>query len=209
MARAGKQATGAGVGKPGDAVIAGSDFAAKMQTIIRYLRRDVDRAVRDRNLGFDLVKAAAVPEPAWLQGRLYLSPSGWLLLSVPNAFVRGVFSAMSEPGAQLPLVDSALSAHISVMRPDEIEGIGGPEKVTERGKAFQYSPRNFVQLDPAGWPEMSRVWMVQVNSPDLQKLRRSYGLSGLPNNDKYDFHITCAVRRRGVLGHNDLSKVGD
>ena len=37
-----------------------------------------------------------------LSGRLYRSKTGWLLLSVPNALVRGVYDAMTAPGAELP-----------------------------------------------------------------------------------------------------------
>ena len=29
--------------------------------------------------------------------------SGWVLLSVPNALVRGCFAALDEPGVELPL----------------------------------------------------------------------------------------------------------
>jgi hypothetical protein len=37
-----------------------------------------------------------------LSGRLHLSKSGWLLLSVPNALVRGVFDALTAPGRNYP-----------------------------------------------------------------------------------------------------------
>jgi hypothetical protein len=76
-------------------------------------------------------KTAAAPYN--MSGRLYLAKSGWLLLSVPNAFVRGVFDALTAPGAELPTtglmnvpnVDGdVLNAHISVMTPDEVESIG-------------------------------------------------------------------------------------
>ena len=51
-----------------------------------------------------LAKDAATPKAVYsLAGRLYLSKSGWLLLDVPAAFVRGLFDALHEPGAELPL----------------------------------------------------------------------------------------------------------
>lgn len=132
----------------------------------------------------------------------------WILLSVPNAFVRGVFAAMQEPGIEVPpqKESGALNAHISVMRPEEVEMIGGPDKITERGKQFHYTLGRLYSVEPAGWSEMSKVYMVQVHSPELQALRRSYGLSGIPNEGKFAFHITVAVKRRGVLGRNEVSK---
>lgn len=154
-----------------------------------------------------LAKEAGDAKPSYaLSGLLYLSDSGYLLLSVPNALVRGVFAAMHEHGVELPLRDGKLEAHISVMRPEEIAALGGPEKLTERGKRYRYRLGGLVTAAPAGWPEMAKVWMLRVYSPELQALRKSYGLSPLPNNNQYDFHCTVAVRRKGVLGRNETSK---
>jgi hypothetical protein len=50
------------------------------------------------------------------------------------------------------------------------------------------------------------VWAIQVASPELAALRKSYGLSPLPNGD-HQFHITVAVRRKNVLAPNEVAKV--
>lgn len=159
-------------------------------------------------LGEQLVKYAADPLPAYdLAGMLYMSSTGYGLLSVPNALVRGVFDAMNETGVQLPPgPDGRFNAHITVFKPDEIKKLGGPNGLTERGKTFNYRLGGLVSVAPAGWPEVSKVWMLRVHSPELQELRRTYGFSSLPNNGEWDFHITVAVRRTGVLGRNDTSK---
>lgn len=155
------------------------------------------------------VKAAAAPVVAHsLTGRLYLSHSGWLLLTVPNSLVRGAFDALHEAGAELPLKSSGvLKSHISVMRPDEVDKIGGPDKINERGHQFHYTLGPLKEVEPKGWDEMSRVWFIEVKSPELRKLRTSYGLSPLPNGD-HEFHITVAVRRKRVLQANDVKKAG-
>lgn len=142
-----------------------------------------------------------------LCGRLYASKSGWVLLSVPNAMVRGAFDALGEPGVQLPL-DSAgnLNAHISVMSADEVESLGGVDAITERGHEFNYTLGPIKEVIPGGWKDYSKVWYITVYSPELQKLRRSYGLPSLPHDNAYDFHITIAVRRTGVLHENPVSK---
>lgn len=154
-------------------------------------------------------KTAGDAEPVYnLTGPLYRSSSGWVLLQVPNALVRGVFAAMHEPGAELPPSgpDGRLNAHISVFRKEELDAIGGADAVTERGKQFKYSIGRLMSVVPSSWSEMGRVWFLKVHSPELQALRRSYGMSSLPNGGKYDFHITVAVRRKGVLGRNDSRK---
>lgn len=162
---------------------------------------------------YDLgVKVASQMVPSYaLSGVLY-GKSGdhgdWAMLSVPNALVRGVFRGLDAPGVELPPADgeSRMDAHITVMRPEELDEIGGLDKLTERGKRFRYNLGQLVDFDPVGWAEMSRCWAIRVHSPELQDLRRSYGLSSLPNEGRYAFHITVAVRRKGVLGRNVRTK---
>ena len=148
-----------------------------------------------------------------LTGRLYLSQSGWLMLSVPNALGRGAFQALNAPGVELPVQGSSgqYNAHISVMRPEEVLKCGGPDKLLERGKELSFTLGPVREVNPEGWDEMERAWFIQVRSPDLEKLRKSYGLSALPSNNKYDFHITFAVRRKHVTRDNNLMmrRVGD
>lgn len=156
-------------------------------------------------------KQAATNYP--LAGRLYLAKSGWLLLSVPNALVRGVFDALAEPGVELPTagvfnvpnVDAHIvNAHISVMTADEVASIG-EDKINERGHMFGYTLAGLKEIDVKNVDGVSKVWAVQVTSPTLQALRKSYGLSALPNGD-HPFHITVAARRKGVLLDNGKSK---
>jgi hypothetical protein len=145
-----------------------------------------------------------------LVGKLYKSNSGWILLKVPNAFVRGIFDSMDEPGIELPPRDSEedqrLNAHISVMRPEELESIGGPNNVTERGRDFRYTIGKMKSFNPRGWAAMSKCWVMEVKSPELEKLRKSYGLTAIPGDGGYPFHITVAVRRAKVLQENEIAK---
>jgi len=147
-----------------------------------------------------------------LSGRLYLAKSGWLLLSVPNALVRGVFDALTAPGAELPLAGTmnvpnvesdVLNAHISVMTAAEVEKIG-PAKINERGHHFGYTLGAVHEIAVKNVDGVSKVWAIQVTSPALAALRKSYGLSPLPND--HAFHITVAVRRKKVLHDNEVRK---
>jgi hypothetical protein len=159
-------------------------------------------------------KIASDGVPAYnLAGMFYVTKfkdRDWAHLSVPNALVHGIFSAMHESGIELPPSESdgRMDAHITVMRPEEIALLGGPERLKgDRGKTFKYTIGRLMAINPGGWKEMSKAWVLRVHSPELQELRRSYGLSSLPNQGTYDFHITVAVRRTRVLGRNEVSKV--
>lgn len=142
-----------------------------------------------------------------LGGRLYASSGGWVMLSVPNSLGRGVFDALSVTGLELPTqYEGGYNAHISVIRPEELRDIGGPEKITERGHQFGYTITGLKSTTPSGWADVSKVWFLTVKSPDLESLRKSYGLSATPNMGQFEFHITCAIRRRNILRANTLSK---
>ena len=176
---------------------------------VAYLQA-LDEAAYRFGRAFAGKQAADAVKVRALSGKLYLSKSGWLLLSVPNAIVRGLFDALDEPGAELPLNgEGKLEAHVSVVRPEELAMVpGGAAAITERGHAFRYSLEDIRTVEPAGWPEMSRVWFCRVSSPELQKLRKTYGLPPLPvrNGQELPFHLTIARRRKAVLYHNDVSK---
>lgn len=163
--------------------------------------------------GERLAKLAADAEVAYsLKGMLYLSQSGYVLLSVPNAMVRGLFSALQEPGVILPPSTDGpgLNAHITVFSPAELKELGGADKLNERGKQFAYTTGRFKTMEPGDhWPGVDRIWYVQVHSPELQELRRSYGMSGLPQEGECPFHITVAVRKRGILARNEKSKADE
>jgi hypothetical protein len=155
-------------------------------------------------------KQAATSYP--LAGRLYLSKTGWLLLSVPNALVRGVYDAMPAPGAELPTTaamgvgekSELLNAHITVMTGDEVTQVGA-DKINERGHMFGYTLGALKEIEPRSGSSLSKIWAIQVSAPLLSALRKSYGLSALPNDDE-PFHITVAVRKRGVLLDNGKAK---
>lgn len=144
-----------------------------------------------------------------LEGKLYLSTSGWLLMQVPNDIGHGFFATLNEPGVEMPTrntndPDAKFNAHVSVMSPDEIEKIGGPAKLNERGKSIPYTTGAVKTVDPPDWDGVSRVWYLTIQSPELEKIRKSYGLE--PRRKGYDFHVTFGIRRKRVLQNNDIKK---
>ena len=151
-----------------------------------------------------------------LSGRLYLTKANWLMLSVPNALVRGVFDAISAPGAELPTqsatgapetksgLGDVLNANIAVMTADEVAKIGA-DSINERGHSFGYALSGMTELAVSHLPGVSKAWALQISAPSLSALRKSYGLSPTPR-DQGTFHILVAVRRKGVLSDNGQAK---
>tara|TARA_R110000824_G_C15176234_1_gene673325 strand:- start:1178 stop:1732 length:555 start_codon:yes stop_codon:yes gene_type:complete len=153
-----------------------------------------------------------------LAGRLYVGNNGWGQISVPSALVRGAFDALDEQGAELPpaVGGNKLNASIPVFSPAEVEKLGGPDKITERGHSFKYSLGRVKQMQPNEL-DASRIWVIEVASPALRNLRKSYGLSPTPKNGSQPFHIVIGMRRKWILQDSrirkgekvDTSKIGD
>lgn len=141
-----------------------------------------------------------------LSGLLQATKDGTLIVTVPNAIVRGVFSAMTEPGISLPEpLDGHLNAAIVVMAPEELKELGGADAITERGKQFPYRFGSISDRPAVGWPGVSKCYHLQIISPELGKLRRSYGLPTRLEG-RYDFSILVACRKTGVLSAISTSK---
>lgn len=139
--------------------------------------------------------AAADTELSYgLAGQLYLSHSGWLLLQVPNDIGNGAFAALAEIGVEQPKQSSGnYNAHISVMTADEVQSLGGQDAIKERGQVFHYTTGRVRTVKPLRWRGVSKVWFMECHSPELKQLRKSYGLSPLPNGS-HQFHCTFAIR---------------
>lgn len=149
-------------------------------------------------------KEAASPEhySEGLKGRLVVSDTNWLLLSVPNSLMRGLYEALHETGIELPAtLEGRVNAHISVMTGKEVESIGGPGAIKQRGEFFSWNPKGVYTVKPrrpkpkenrvvAVW---ERVWFLVCHSRELSDLRKSYGLPGLMYGN-HKFHITFAVK---------------
>ncbi len=134
-------------------------------------------------------------------GRLVLGKGGALMLEVPVAMVKGLFSSISEKGISLP--PSEFMGRVVVMTQKEVEKIG-PTKITERGRDVDY------QLGPleesSGYQKgVSKIWWQEVKSKELVDIRRSYGLS---DNPKWgNFRLLIAYRKKNVLRKNETSKL--
>ncbi len=93
--------------------------------------------------------------------------------------------------------DDYVGAHISVMRPDEyLRVTKGRKRIKEIGEEFDYTIEKLYVTEP-NWGDVQECYFISVKSPQLEALRKKYGLSKKING--HDFHISVGVR---------LSKLG-
>lgn len=86
--------------------------------------------------------------------------------------------------------DKKIGSHITVIKNEEGKDI---EKVKELGQEFPFTIIGFESVKPDGWEEVKKVYMITVNSPELEKLRKKYKLP--PKIEDHDFHITVAIEK--------------
>jgi hypothetical protein len=134
-----------------------------------------------------LSKTAASPISYSLAGRLILSSSGWLILSVPASLVRGAHDALHEHALELPD-----DFGIPVMTPSEVSKIG-EDKISERGHSYRYTLGPVRSSEPNS-NLVSKTWYVSVYSQELKKLRKSYNLDSYINNAEH-FKLPIGIRK--------------
>lgn len=129
----------------------------------------------------------------------------WIYLKVNKGLAEAAWEALAEQRIE------GIEAHYDN---PHITLVSGPEALDlyERygdkwqsacgqGRKLRFSLQNaIVDLDPVDWPEVDRVWLLEVRSPQLRAYRKSLGLSELPHDNagklELPFHITVAIRKR-------------
>lgn len=127
-----------------------------------------------------------------IKGRLMQTEDGFLYIDLPDELLEAFTAMIDDPKAKKPPYHTKkmnnVGAHVSVAYKDEMED----KEVKELGDEFYCGIKGFVSLDPEGWNEMDRVWFLELDAPELEDLRKSYGLSKKLNG--HEFHATVCVK---------------
>jgi len=128
-----------------------------------------------------------------LTGKLQQAPNGFVYLDLNDKLMEGLYSLIDEDGLLKPPYHqkkyNEVGTHVSVMYEDETEGLD----IKEVGKEFNFELGDFKKTNPEGWDEMKNVYFIQINSEELEDLRKKYDLSKKLNG--HEFHVTIAVEK--------------
>lgn len=129
-----------------------------------------------------------------IKGKLKQTDDGFLYVDMPDELLDAFIKMIDDPKAKKPPYNTKkmnnVGAHVSVAYKDEMED----KEIKELGDEFECEIKGLVSLDPQGWNAMNRVWFLELDAPELENLRKSYGLSKKLNGHK--FHITVATRKK-------------
>lgn len=120
------------------------------------------------------------------EGVLVQQEDGYAYIKVDDNYIFRLLPKLHAPGyAKPPYFRRANSpgAHISVIY--EKENV----KLKEVGQKFSFNLRDIIIVHPN---KHTSYIVLQVHAPELEALRKSYGLSSKLNN--YEFHISLAKK---------------
>ena len=117
-------------------------------------------------------------------GILKQKDNGFIYLDVDNAYIDDVIPLMEIPGELRPRPTAAKSmgAHISVF--DEKENV----QPFELGQLFYFDLKDIRSFTLHTRDGLKKLWVISTESPELEALRESYGLSSKLKG--YDYHIS-------------------
>jgi len=128
-----------------------------------------------------------------LEGTLKQTEDGFVYLKVDDSLLKAFLPLL--PDAQKPPKHKRndIGAHVTVIRRDEIEE--NDIEFAEDGKTIPYKIMGLEEIkDPDGWPEIEKVWVLDIDAPELSELREDYDLT--PTIKDHKFHITVGVLPR-------------
>lgn len=156
-----------------------------------------------QNIDIGLRKLASDAADVVFTGELRQTSDGFVFVDVPNSIYSGFLPLLGQGIEQPPKNErhyDDIGAHISVIKRKEIEE--NQIQFKDVGKKISYKMLGVQKVDnPDGWDEMEAVWFIPVLAPDLEAVRKSYGLS--PTIKDHDFHITLGVKKRLVEDYSD------
>jgi hypothetical protein len=131
-------------------------------------------------------------------GQLKLKNNGFVYLDVENRFIDDIWQMLPLQGAFDPVSTKAkqMGAHISVIHEDEMIGHEIWE-LLEAGEWFNFEVKELRYVDQNTSKGQTRLWLLSVDCPGLERLRQHYGLK--PKLQGHDFHITIGSEKMGAL----------
>ncbi len=119
--------------------------------------------------------------------------AGFVYVDVDDEFIHQLVTFIQEDGFEEPPYfgnADLIGAHITVMYPDEVKNYGIGE-IQEAGEIIYFTPIECKVVHPPQWKEIDEVFFVVVEAPQLDQIRKKYGL---PKRE-YDFHTTIGVKK--------------
>jgi hypothetical protein len=129
------------------------------------------------------------------KGTLKQKANGYLYLDVSDDFITLAIPLIDVPGRIVPpshyTNKKGIGAHISVIYENEIIAKDIWE-IEELGQEYTFSVMELRSIKMTNNNKMQKLWLIAVDAPELETLRKKYGLRPLLKG--HDFHITIGTQ---------------
>lgn len=117
---------------------------------------------------------------------------GFIYVKVDDAYIHNLIPFLASEGFEEPPYfgrPDLVGAHITVVYPDEVKKYG-LKTLHELGQTISFTLENCKVIHPPRWKGVDEVYLIVVDSPELDQIRAKYGLS----KRHYAFHITIGIK---------------
>jgi hypothetical protein len=127
-------------------------------------------------------------------GKLCQDSKGFVYVHLDDKYIHMLNEFIKDEGFELPPYfsgDKQHGAHISVIYVREAEEyhVG---KIKEAGQTITFKCLGCKTAVPTRWKEVAEVYVIPIEAPSLDRLRKKYGLP----KAEHPFHITLGVKYR-------------
>lgn len=134
------------------------------------------------------------------KGILKQKDNGYLYVEVSKDFIAEALPLIKAQGKIVPprhyTSKKGIGAHISVMYENE-QILNEIWEIKELGHEFTFTVMELRTVKLNKDNKVKKLWLIAVSSPELEKLRESYGLPSKLKN--HDFHITIGTQVPGKI----------
>lgn len=122
-------------------------------------------------------------------GKLRMQNNGFVYVDASNSYIEQATAQIQLKGAFTPIdtAGKAMGAHVSVFYEDEMLK-NHIWYLEELGQWFAFEIKELRYVDRITPKGKKRLWLLAVDAPALQRLRKQYGLK--PKLNGHDFHIS-------------------
>jgi len=152
----------------------------------------------------EVARARPVPGTSFLlrsickgKGTLRQNNLGLVFLDIDNRFTSTLLPYLKSRGLISPPYFNFLNyhepkgVHIPVIPPREI-AFQYLTEIEELGEEFAFEIEGLYSMEPTSWPGVEQVWFFKIQSPELEKFRRSHFLTATPGG--HSFHVAVAIK---------------
>lgn len=138
-------------------------------------------------------------------GTIHVDGRGFVYVNVSEKYIDALLPLLPS-NAERPsnFYEGPKGAYFALMLPQEMNSKKGLGKFKEIDQEISFIPTGVYSVQPEGWSEMERVWILTLYSPQAEAIRERYLLPSKIRS--HEFHIVIGVKRKNQFTKETAKK---